>query len=99
MDYCPKARMGTPLAGTSASLCRFHEEERALKVLSKMSDRGNWSGSSQHPSVRALLGTSNEAIIQMAEHIYQGEWTLAPSLISHHQDDECMRELWQELGR
>ena len=53
----------------------------------------------KHPSVRALLGSTDDAIIQVAKQVYQGEWTLAPSMLSHHQYDDCMRELWQELTR
>ena len=49
----------------------------------------------EHPSVRALLG----AIIQVAEQVYQGEWTLALSMLSYQQHNECMRELLQELSR
>ena len=38
----------------------------------------------EHPSVRTLIGTTDDAIIQVAEQVYQGEWTLAPSMLSHY---------------
>ena len=53
----------------------------------------------EHPSMRALLGATNNAIIHVAKQVYQGEWTLTPSELSHCQHGNCMRELWQELNR
>ena len=41
--------------------------------------------------MRALPGATYETIIQMAEQVYQGEWTLAPRMLSCHQQDKCMR--------
>ena len=32
----------------------------------------------ENPSMRALLGATDDAIIQVDEQVYQGEWTLAP---------------------
>ena len=49
--------------------------------------------------MRALPGAMDDAIFQVAEQVYQGEWTLAPSMLSHHQYDECMRELQCELNK
>ena len=46
----------------------------------------------EHHSMRSLLGTTDDAIIKVVKQVYQGEWTLAPSVLSHHQHDECMRE-------
>ena len=53
----------------------------------------------EHPFMRALLGATDDAINQVAKQVYQGEWTLAPSMLSHHQHNDCTRELWQELKR
>ena len=53
----------------------------------------------EHPSMRTLIGATDDAIIQMAEQVYQEKWALAPSMLSHHQHDDCMRELWQELSQ
>ena len=54
---------------------------------------GTKEAAPKHPFVRALLGTTHEAIIQVAEQICWGQWTLAPCILSHHQQDKCMREL------
>ena len=54
---------------------------------------------SEHPSMRTLIEVTDDAIIQVAEQVYQREWTLAPSMLSHHQHDNCMRELWQDLSK
>ena len=53
----------------------------------------------EHPSMKALLDATDDTIIQVAKHVYQGEWTLAPSMLSHWQHDDCMRELQQDLNR
>ena len=53
----------------------------------------------EHPSTRALLGTIDDNVINVAGQVYQGEWTLVPSMLSHCQHDECMRELQCELNR
>ena len=91
--------MGILLVGASVPLCRLHEEERAFVGSQRPQTEGTKEAAPEHPSVKALLGATNGPIIQMAEQVYWGEWTLAPSMLCHHQQDECMRELWQELGR
>ena len=50
----------------------------------------------EHPAVWTLIGSNYEAILQVAEQVYWGEWTLVPSVLSCQQQDDCMREL-QEL--
>ena len=52
---------------------------------------------SEHPSLKTLIGATDAAIIQVARQVYQGEWTLASSMFSHQQHDDCMRELQQEV--
>ena len=53
----------------------------------------------EHPSMWTLIVATDEAILQVAEQVYWGEWTLALSVLSCKQQDDCMRELWQELNR
>ena len=53
----------------------------------------------EHHSVRILIATTDDAIIQVAKEVYWGEWTLAPSMLSCHQDNDCMRELGQDLSK
>ena len=53
----------------------------------------------EHLSVRVFLDAMDDPIIQVAKWVSQGEWTLAPSMLSHHQHNDCMRELCQELNR
>ena len=53
----------------------------------------------EHPSMRALLDATDDDIIQVVEQVYQGEWTLAPNVLSHHQHKDCMRKLWWGLNR
>ena len=53
----------------------------------------------EHPSMWILIGSTDKAILQVAEQVYCGEWTLASSVLSCWQQDDCMRELQQELNR
>ena len=46
----------------------------------------------EHPSVCTLIGSTDD-ILQVAEQVYLGEWTFAPSVLSHQQQDDCMRQL------
>ena len=48
---------------------------------------------SEHLSMWTLIGATDEVIPQVAEQVYQGEWALAPNMLSHQQHDECLREL------
>ena len=63
------------------------------KALLKTTDRGSQRDSPKHPSVRTLIGAADEAILQVAEQVYQGEWIFSPHMLSHQQHDDCMREL------
>ena len=47
----------------------------------------------EHPSMQTLIGSTDEAILQVAEQVYQGEQTLDPSMLSYQQHDNCMMEL------
>ena len=53
----------------------------------------------EHPSVQTLLGSCDTEILKVAEQVYQGECVVASSVLSHRQQDNCMRELHQELTR
>ena len=33
----------------------------------------------EHPSMRTLIGATDETILQVAEQVYWEEWTLAPN--------------------
>ena len=35
----------------------------------------------KHPSVQTLLGYPDAAILKIAEQVYRGEWTLAPTIL------------------
>ena len=59
-----------------------------------MADTGH-----EHPSVWTLLGSPDAAVLKSAEQVYTGECTLAPSVLPHRQQEECMRILHQELGK
>ena len=99
MHYCLQARVGTHLIGVSALLYGLHEEERAQRCSQRLQREETKEEAPEHPYVRALMGTMDDAIIQVAEQVYQGEWTLVPSMLSCHQHDKCMRELQQGLNR
>ena len=98
LDHHPQAGVETFLVGASVPQCGPHEEERALKVLLKTTGRGSWRDGSWTPLCEDLIGASEDAILQVAEQVYWGEWTLAPRVLSHWQQDDCMREIWQELN-
>ena len=48
---------------------------------------------------QTLLGSPDAEILKVAEQVYRGELTVAPSVLPHKQQDACMRELHQELAR
>ena len=53
----------------------------------------------EHPSMWTLLGSPDAAILKIAENVYRGEWTLAPSILPHRQQDYCIRILHQQLAK
>ena len=53
----------------------------------------------EHPSVMALIGATDDVIIQVSKQGYQGEWNLAPSVLSCQQHNDCMRDLLKELSQ
>ena len=84
--------------GASAPQCSLHKKERASKVLPKITEEAEETAP-EHPSVRTLISATDEAILQVAKQVYWGEWSLAPSMLSHQQHDVCMRGLQQDLNR
>ena len=99
LDHYPKAGMETLLFGAPALQCGLHEKEIASKTLPKITGRGSQRNSPWPP----LHGDPHRCwwwtILQVAGQVYQGERTLAPSALSRWQQDNCMRELWQEWNR
>ena len=89
----------TLLTGASAPLCNLHEEERVSKALQKMTGWGNWRSSPWTSLCEGSLRCHWWCHYPSGQKGYQGEWTLASSVLSHHQHDDCMRELQQELNR
>ena len=52
----------------------------------------------EHPSVQTLLGSPDAVVLKVAEQVYSRELAVVPSVLSHKQQDRCMRELCQELA-
>ena len=52
----------------------------------------------EYPSMRILIGATDDVITQVTEQVYWEESTLAPSILSCQQHDDCMRKVWQELS-
>ena len=70
--------------------CLFHyvasmKKKECQRWSQRSQDEETKEAAPEHPSMRALLGATDDAIIQVAEQVYWGEWTLAPSMLSHHQ--------------
>ena len=53
----------------------------------------------EHPPVWTLVGSPDAEILRVAEQVYWGEHVVAPSVLPCCQQDECMRDLHQELAR
>ena len=47
----------------------------------------------------SLLGSPDEEILEVAEHVYREELAVVPSVLPHQWHDRCMRELWWKLHR
>ena len=98
LECCSKTRMGPVLVGA-------HVHNTATM---QRKEHQRYSGGSQlettdmapkHPSMQTLLGSPDSAILEIAEQVYRGEWVVALSILPHRQQDDCMRELCQELTR
>ena len=53
----------------------------------------------EHPSVQTLVGSKDADLLQVAEQIYKGEYRVVPSVFTHAQHDDLMKELWTELSK
>ena len=95
LEHCPKTRMGPIPAGVPAPQWGCHVEERALKTPLRITIGDGWH-SPWTPLCVDLLGSPDTAILEIAEHVYKGEWAVAPSILLHRQQDECMRVMHQE---
>ena len=62
----PTGRSGTLLIGASAPHCGLNENKRVSKVFPKIPEWGNQRSNPWTPFMRALLGTTDDAIIQVA---------------------------------
>ena len=51
-----------------------------------------------HPSVRSLLGSSEEEVLKITEEVYHGEYELAPNELPGQQQEEYMAELHAKLS-
>ena len=52
-----------------------------------------------HLSMRSLLGSTNDEILEVAEEVYHGQYGVVPSILPHQHQDHFMAELHEELGQ
>ena len=52
----------------------------------------------EHPSVQTLVGSGDVDLLQVAEQMYKGEYMVVPSVFTHAQCDNLMKELWRKLS-
>ena len=53
----------------------------------------------EHPSVRTLLGSTDQEILDVAEHVYQGQYKVALSMLPRRLQDQFMAKLHEELSK
>ena len=51
----------------------------------------------EHTSVTTLLGSTDQEILDVAEHVYRGQYEVAPSVLPHRLKDQFMAKLHEEL--
>ena len=51
----------------------------------------------EHPSVQTLVGSRDANLLQVVEQTYKGEYMVMPSIFTHAQCDNLMKELQREL--
>ena len=98
LEYYPETRMGPVSQVAYVPQCGHHVEKRASKILL----RQQWEmvkSTPECPSMWTFLGSPDSEIRKVAGQVYRGEHRVAPSILSHRQQDECMRELCQDLSR
>ena len=54
---------------------------------------------SEHPSVRTLLGSTDQEILDVAGCVSQGQYKVAPSVVPRRLKDQFMAELHKELSK
>ena len=52
----------------------------------------------EHPSVWTLIGSRDSDLLWVTEQIYKGEYMVAPSMFTHPQQEDFMKELWRDLS-
>ena len=97
LEHCPQTGMGLFLLEcilhNAVSMWR-REHQRHSQVLQPTEVM-----SPEHPSIRTLLGSPDAEILKVAEQVYRGESAVVPSILPCRHQDECMRELHQELTK
>ena len=53
----------------------------------------------EHPSVRSLLGSTDQEILDVVEWVYRGQYEVAPSILPHRCQDQFMAKLHEEWGQ
>ena len=53
----------------------------------------------EHPGVQSLVGSQDSDILWVTEQIYRGEYLVVPSVFTHVEEEDFMRELQWELSR
>ena len=54
---------------------------------------------SDHPSVKTLIGSTDLEILDVAEHVYRGQYEVALSMLPQRLQDQFMAELYEELSK
>ena len=52
-----------------------------------------------HPSVRTLLGSTNQEILDVVEWVYRRQYKVVPRILPHRLQDQFMVKLHEELGQ
>ena len=53
----------------------------------------------EHPSIRSLLGSTDDEILEIAEQVYWGQYEAVSSILPHWHQEQFMAELYEELGQ
>ena len=53
----------------------------------------------EHLSLRTLLGSTDQEILDVTEQVYRGQYQVAPSILPHRCLDQFLAELHKELGQ
>ena len=54
---------------------------------------------SEHPSLQTLVGSSDADPLWVAELTYKDKYVVVPSVFTHAQCDNVMKELWKKLSK